>query len=719
MTEVARDRPRGRGILRPGENCWRVARADRAALLVDGDAYFSALRQAARNAEHSIFIVGWDIDSRIPFPPGAQDDGLPATLGKFLDALIERKRALQIYVLDWDFALLYAPDREILPIYNLGWRTHKRLHFHLDDRHPPGASHHQKIVVVDDALAFVGGLDLTKGRWDTPRHAPDEPDRRSPDGKPYAPFHDTQLMVEGAAAAALGELARRRWRRATGHDAQAVGPPAGDGLWPPGVEAEFRDIDVAIARTEPEYEGAAPVREVLQLYLDGIRAAKRSIYIENQYFTAVAIGRAIEERLAESDGPEIVIVTRRAGGGWLEQNTMGLLRARLIRHLVPRDRHGRLRVYCPEQAGLGEECIDLHSKLMIVDDRLLRVGSANLNNRSMGVDTECDLAIEARSPDETQAIAHIRERLLAEHLGVEPQQFAQALERHGSLIGAIEALQGRDRSLSLLEPTLDPDIDRLMPDADVIDPEQPVDPERLVEEIVPADERPHASRRILAVTLLLLLAAGLALAWRWGPLHQWLDVDTLRALSREIERSPWAPAWMLGAYVGASLAAMPITVLIVATAFAFGPWTTVAYALSGSLLGGGLTFALGHALGRRVVRQIAGKRLNALSRRLGEGGVFAVMVLRMLPVAPFTVVNLVAGASHVRMRDFLIGTALGMTPGILAVAVFSDRLAAALRDPTPGAIALLALVLVAVAGGALGIRWWLRRHSRKRAAEQA
>lgn len=717
--EAAQDSTRAQRIIKPGENCWRMAHADRAALLVDGDAYFRALRHAARNAEHSIFIVGWDVDSRIPFPPGAEDDGLPATLGKFLDALLERKRALQIYVLDWDFALLYAPDREILPIYNLGWRTHKRLHFYLDDRHPPGASHHQKIVVVDDVLAFVGGLDLTKGRWDTPRHAPDEPGRRGPDGSPYAPFHDTQLMADGAAAAALGELARRRWLRATGRAAQAARLPADDGHWPSGVEADFRDVDVAIARTEPEYEGAEPVREVLQLYLDGIRAAERSIYIENQYFTAAAIGGAIEERLREPDCPEIVIVTRRAGGGWLEQNTMGLLRARLIKRLAPEDRYGHLRVYYPEQAGLGEKCIDLHSKLMIVDDRLLRVGSANLNNRSMGVDTECDLAIEARGPDEAKAIARIRARLLAEHLGVEPRQVAQELERHGSLIKAIEALQGSGRSLSVFEPELDPDIDRLMPDADVIDPEKPVDPERLVEDMVPEDERPHASRRILAVTLVLLLTAGLAVAWRWGPLHQWLDMDTLRALSRAIERSPWAPAWMLGAYVGASLVAMPITVLILATAFVFGPWTTVAYALGGSLLGGGLTFALGHALDRRVVRQIAGKRLNALSRRLGEGGVFAVMVLRMLPVAPFTVVNLVAGASHVRLRDFLIGTALGMAPGILAVAVFSDRLAAALQDPRPGAVALLALILIAVAGGALSIRWWLRRHSRKRADEQA
>lgn len=706
-----------RRIFRPEHNCWRVARARRAALLIDGAAYFSTLRRALREARHSIFVIGWDIDSRMPFPPDAEDDGLPGTLGAFLDALVRRRGELDVYVLDWDFAMLYALDREFLPLYNLGWRTHGRLHFHLDDTHPPGGSHHQKIVVVDDALAFVGGLDLTKGRWDTPEHAPDEPRRRTPDGDAYPPFHDAQLMVDGEAAAAIGELVRKRWNRATGHEPRSV---SGDGAqWPDETEPDFEDVEIAIARTEPEYDGSKPVQEVRQLYLDAIGAAERCIYIENQYFTAPGIGKAIEQRLSEADGPEIVVVTRRTGGGWLEQNTMELLRARLVKRLEPKDRHGRLRVYCPEQAGLGETCIDLHSKILIVDDRLLRVGSANLNNRSMGVDTECDLAIEACAAHEREAIAGLRNRLLAEHLGVEPEDVRQALQRHGSLIQAIEAMQGNDRTLRPLDPELDPDIDKLAPDAETIDPEKPVDPERLVEQIVPPEEKPHAGGRILWITVALLVIAGLAAAWRWGPLGEWLDMNALRALAGDVERAPWTPLWVLGAYVAASLIAMPITLLIVVTAFVFGPWTTYGYAIVGSLLGAGLTFVLGQALGRGAVRQVAGKRLNRLSRRLGEGGVFAVMVLRMLPVAPFTVVNLVAGASHLRLRDFLIGTVLGMTPGILAVAVFSDRLAAVLQDPSPATLAVLALVLVAVVLGALGIRWWLRRHSRKRADEQA
>ena len=112
--------------------------------------------------------------------------------------------------------MIYTLEREFFPRYKLKWRTHKNIHFHLDGAHPAGASQHQKIVVVDDAVAFVGGFDLSKWRWDTPEHAIDNELRIDPDGKPYPPFHDVQMLVDGDAAEALGELARERWHIAAG-----------------------------------------------------------------------------------------------------------------------------------------------------------------------------------------------------------------------------------------------------------------------------------------------------------------------------------------------------------------------------------------------------------------------------------------------------------------------------------------------------------------------
>lgn len=697
-------------ILRPGRNCWRIARAGRAALLIDGAAYFSALRAAAARARRSIFVLGWDVDSRVSLAPQGARDGLPQQLGAFLDALVRRSSELEVFVLDWDFAMLYALDREVLPIYSFGWRTHRRLHFHLDGRHPPGASHHQKIVVIDDALAFVGGIDLTRGRWDRPEHRPDEPLRRAPDGAPYAPFHDLQMALDGEAAAALGELARERWHRATGRIAAPHRP--GEGLWPAGVKPDFIDVEVGIARTAPPYNGEAGVQEVKQLYLDGIAAARRSIYIENQYFTSPAIGDAIAERLREPDGPEVVLVSRRNASGWLEQNTMYVQRARLLRRLRTLDANGRLRAYFPDQAGLGGKCIDLHSKLMLVDEELLRVGSANLNNRSFGLDTECDLAIEATDERAGRTLAALRARLLAEHLGAGSDQVEAALERSGSLAATIEGLRGKARTLTPIPHDLDPELDAAIPEGALIDPERPVDPDQLMDEIVPRGERPRAGVRIAWVSALVLALGGLAAAWRWGPLHEWLDIDTVAAAVASLDGEPSTPLWVLGAYLLASLSAMPITLLIVVTALVFGPGAGFAYALAGSLLGGGVTFAIGRALGRDTVRRLAGARLNELRRRLGNGGVLAVVVLRLFPVAPFALVNLVAGATQLRARDFLLGTAFGMAPGILAVTVFSDRLAVALWNPSPGALALLAAAAALIAAGAFVLYRWLARRAR-------
>jgi phosphatidylserine/phosphatidylglycerophosphate/cardiolipin synthase-like enzyme len=296
---------RANELFEEGRNCWRICRADRAAVLVDGAAYFSALADSLEKARHSIFIVGWDIDSRIRLRRDRQDE---PPLGDFLNNLAKKHPDLHIYVLDWDFAMLYALDREPLPVFKLGWSTHKRLEFKMDARHPVGACHHQKLVVIDDCLAFCGGIDLTHGRWDTPQHAPHDPKRRD-NGEDQPPFHDVQMMVSGAAAAALGELARRRWRRAGGGEPAGISSSTSD-HWPQKIDAEFKDVAVAISRTEPSYEDETEVTEVKQMWMDAVAAARRRIYIENQYLTASEVVDALVRSLEREQGPEIVITLR-------------------------------------------------------------------------------------------------------------------------------------------------------------------------------------------------------------------------------------------------------------------------------------------------------------------------------------------------------------------------------------------------------------------------
>jgi len=153
------DEPARHGLLERGRNCDTIRHADRFAMLVDGDAYFATLRAALRRARHTVFIVGWDVDSRMHLSPTGADDGLPDTLAAFLHALAAARHNLRIYVLAWDFAMIYALERDWPPVYRAAWRAHRGIRFRLDDTHPRGASHHQKLLAIDDRLAFVGALD--------------------------------------------------------------------------------------------------------------------------------------------------------------------------------------------------------------------------------------------------------------------------------------------------------------------------------------------------------------------------------------------------------------------------------------------------------------------------------------------------------------------------------------------------------------------------------
>lgn len=696
-------------IFQPGRNCWRVERARRIAFLVDGQEYFSAFRDAAKQARHSIFIIGWDINSRMRLrcPGDSSEDDLPDSLLAFLKALLARRHSLQVYVLGWDFAMLYALDREWLPMYKSDWCSQRRLHFHLDDRHPVGASQHQKIIVIDDAIAFVGGLDLTKSRWDTRAHLPDDPRRVGPDGKKYQPFHDVQMMVDGDVATAIGHIARERWQHATDHRLEAVHAIETDG-WPREVTPALREVDIAISRTVPPFNGNTPVQEVKYLYLDAIAAARRHIYLENQYFTSPIIGEALAHRLAEPEGPEIVFIGPQQSDGWLSQRTMDILRARLLQNLHQYDRFGRLRSYYPDIEGLKGTSINVHSKLAVIDDELLIIGSANLNNRSLGLDSECNLALAARGEERVaRVIAEFRNGLIAEHLGWPREHVTQALEKSGSLIAVTQIPGAGGHSLRELDRTLSPELDDLVPDGEILDPEKPVSMEQLVAQLVPEEEQTSLRRRLFILLSIFTPLLGLAAAWRWSPLGQWLNVENLVDLISAFNGEATAPWLMLGGYVLGGLLVVPITLLIAVTVMVFGPVKGAVYSLIGALLSAAMVFGIGHLLGRGKVRRLAGSHINRLSQRLARQGILTIVVLRLLPIAPYTIVNLVFGTSHIRLRDFMLGTALGMTPGIIAIAFFVDSVQSALIEPKPMSFVILAGAIGAIVLATFGLRRWL------------
>jgi phospholipase D1/2 len=688
-----------------GKNCCAITRANRAALLVDGDVYFTTLALALERAQRFILITGWQLDSRLRLNP--KDPGFPC-FGDFLHALVRRNRKLRIYVLLWDFAMIYAADREIIPLYTHPWRTHRRIHFRLDSNHPLGASHHQKIVVIDDAVAFAGGLDIAEHRWDTPDHLPQDPHRVDSLGRLYPPYHDVQFMVDSDAAAALGHLVRERWRRATGKQLRIVAGRPGD-PWPPGVTPDLEHVPVAISRTEPAYDARQEVREVESLYLDSIREARHLIYLENQYLTSSVIGDALAARLQEQDGPEIIMVLPQETSEWLEQVSMAVLRSRLLKRLRAADRFGRLHIYYPV---LEDENVQVrvHSKVCFVDDRLLRVGSANLNNRSMGLDTECDLAIEAEKPATESSIAALRNQLVAEHLGTSPEKVAQEHSAERSLARAIENLRGGQRTLGILDGSVSETLDDMIPAAAVVDPERPLSPDQLMQQFIPTRTRRRAVPGLLRLAAVLLCLAALAVVWRSTSLQAFVDYDTISNSIMSLTDSPFVPVWIAGAFTMGTLLLAPVTVLIIATGATFGPALGFFYALWGSLVSALVHYGLGRIVGKETVRRVAGSRLGHVQRQISRHGFISMLFARIVPIAPFVIVNLVAGAIQIRVRDFLLATLAGMSPGILAVVVLENQLERALQDPGVGNITLLiGLAIFFALLGAVFYRWYWTR----------
>ena len=678
-------------IFVPNANVWRVERASRFSALIDAAAFFAAVREAALNARHSIFIMGWDLDSRTRLvgESGKPDDRYPAELAAFLGALVEERPGLNVHLLLWDYSLLYAREREAFPLLTLQWNTPPRIHFSLDSQVPLGASQHQKIIVIDDSIAFSGGLDLAGRRWDTSAHDIKNPLRIDPGGQAYRPFHDVQAMVDGDAARALSQIVRERWRYVTAETIPLA--KSREDLWPARVQPDFRDVKVGIARTQPAMEGLQETREVERLFLDSIDAAERMLYIENQFFTSDLIAGRIARRMRERPQLQTLLIGPQNHESWVEARTMRNGRLRFMRTLADAGVGDRVRLVYPHvQDGSASTDTMMHSKVMIIDDRFLRIGSANLNNRSMGTDTECDLAIEADSDDEKSKILEIRNRLLADHCGTTADEVARAFASGLSLLEASQCLSGRGHSLRVVNDG-EPDPEEMARYVEgIADPERPVAAGAFAAMQLSGQAPRLTLARIGKLVIALLFIASLTLAWHFTPLSALLAPASIDQMMTAFAASPWAPLYVLIAYLAGGLIAFPLIALIAATAAAFGPLLGFAYGLAGSIASAILMYGVGAWLGGRPLQSLFGPRLGRIRDAISRSGIPAIAAIRLVPVAPFSVVNMVAGACHVRLFDYVIGTVLGLLPGLLLMSALGYQIFRFIVDPTVADLALLA-----------------------------
>lgn len=446
-------------LLVPGRNCWTAdAVVERAGALIDARAYYRAFYRAARQARRFILLAGWRFSSgvRLLRGPDADAEGEPEDVAflPFLHRLLADNPELRIFILAWDFSFNYSLEWELFQNVKFEAGAAGRLRFLFDAEHAVGASHHQKWAVIDGQLAFVGGLDFCCDDWDDRHHLAQHPDRHDCGKEPHHPYHDLMAYLTGPAVQELTAYFRARWRAAGGGELSLPEPPDGP---PPRVRSAvvLPGDRVAFSRTEaPTLNNPIAVQEVRQLYLDAIAAAEELIYLENQYFSSQAVFEALLARLKATGRPplDVVMVLPQQLPSWVEAAAMGPPRLWMLEQLREAARtHGhRLGLYASvacEDDG-REEPVLIHSKLLVVDDRFLTVGSANTSNRSMGLDTELNVSWEVR-PGETRrerSIRRLRVSLLAEHCGLLGRAEARpGLRRKRGLVDYLDRLASEQR----------------------------------------------------------------------------------------------------------------------------------------------------------------------------------------------------------------------------------------------------------------------------------
>lgn len=702
-----------------------LAHAKRLAPLVDGVEYFRALREALILANHHVILIGWDLHSEIDLLRGreaeeaVERDGYPVRLADLLERMVSEKPSLHVSILIWEGSPLFALERQHLPRMKRPWSSQSRIDLVWDRDSPPLASQHQKVVVVDDRLAFVGGMDLTQSRWDDHEHRPADRRRRKPGLIPsYGhPYHDIMLAVDGDAARVIGDWSRERWARAAEGELKQSNPSTkgGEDPWPPNLEPVLRDRFVALTLTQPGFGQYTEKRQVEQTYLAQIAEARHFVFIENQYFSSEKICSALCDRLREPGGPEIVLILPWGCPGTVQSMSLDTQRDMLLDRLREADAEGRLGVYWPTLAGgdetdVHQNAVYVHAKTLVVDDTLMRIGSANLANRSMGLDTELDASVWIDEDDDEAraAIAAYRRRLLAYLLGVDVERVEVTEQREASLLATIEALREGARSLHPFEHRAATFQGLALP-IELADPDRPLDPEEVLRATGLAEAaiglrqkisgwrnaaiagvRHHRRTAIAGVVLGLL-----AVVWMFSPLRDRLDIELIRSTLDSIRTSPFGNLGVVAAFWLAAAVGVPVTVLIAVVAAALGGTSAVAISLIGVAGSASIGFVVGRWIPGEERERRFGGRLGRIAGRLQNQSVLSLAILRNIPIAPYALVNVACGATRIGWLGFLAGTLLGMAPGIVLVSVFGQALGEWLAEPT--------LMGVLRAGAALGV----------------
>jgi phospholipase D1/2 len=702
-------------FLEEGRNCWRIEKATYAAMITGVGNYYRCLHNSICKAKHSVFIVGWDMDSRIALVRGddATDD-CPSTLYDLIVSKARENPDLQIYLNKWDHSIVFSADREFMPAVR--WRKAEcpNIHFRFDSVVPIHGSHHQKLIVVDDEVAYCGGIDIGLYRWDTRDHSPFHRHRIDPASKldkakdkHYLPNHDIQMCVAGPAAQALGDLVRKRWLMATDYEAlplrsyDSVGIP---NTWPESDPPGFKDVTVGVSLTFPPIGEAGPVQQIEKLYPEEIARAEKFIYIENQYLANDRIAAALNQKLKDNPDVRVLVFSSRDPAGLIEESTMWRKRVRFRKILQRGGVEDRAEmVYTLITDGQRTVPLHVHAKIMIVDDKTLHVGSSNLNNRSMMLDSECDLVILGEDEKSCAKIAAIRNDLIREHCGMEVEEIQKLIDHGNPIADFLVDVPHSTQHFRKIRDSISDVAQRLTSFTDLGEPRKPFIP-ALFKTFSKHDEVvgfPH--KKVALGFLAIMTLVMMFLYWNNTFASDFMTAENLKHEIRSFREATWAIPTVIALYVIGGFMFVPVTLMIAVTAATFGPITGMLVSLAGALASAVATFGIGYIIGEGLFKNVANTAFLRITDRVKNAGVVTIAAIRMIPLAPYTLVNMILGVTSVRLIPYMLGTFLGLLPGTIAMVILADSLVHILQNPDPhnlayvgGGIVLWLAVLVSI-----------------------
>lgn len=221
-------------------------------------------------------------------------------------------------------------------------------------------------------------------------------------------------------------------------------------------------------------------------------------------------------------------------------------------------------------------------------------------------------------------------------------------------------------------------------------------------------QKEHRGRRSPAwgkLLAIVVVIAALAAAWRYTPLSEYVTAERITGWARAIRGWSWAPFVVMFLYTPAAFVMFPRPLLTLLTVIAFGPWLGFAYGMTGIIGSALATYYVGRMLPDRTVQRLAGDKLDDVIKALRRHGLMAMLAVRVIPVAPFAVEGIIAGAVPIKVWEYTLGTFLGMLPGVLATSVFGAQLTAALEDPSTINWWIVVAVIVAM----IALTWYVKR----------